>query len=419
MIACRNRDVQDPTYVRCERKTRRKTRGEGWKRPRKDPEGRKRQCTIASMRSGATLLRRLPARKAAGGRKPPASTMKEGSMFETASLSALPSFCIGHAEDAQAGTGCTVVIAPRGAACGVDVRGGGPATRETDLLKPENMIQDVHAVVLSGGSAFGLEASCGVMETLACRDIGFPLGQARVPIVVGACLFDLLVGKPIHPDKAMGRAAAEAALAQMDESCRAAETERKDDLAQGNVGAGCGATVGKIAEPERAMKSGLGWACLRAKDVVAAALVAVNALGCVRDESGTWISGVRDEAGGVMDPLAAIEHAATKAETQGTAGAGPCENTTIGVVITNAKLTKAQATKVSSTVHDAYARAIKPVHTANDGDTVFTFASREVDAPYDLVAVLATEAMQKAIVSAVKSAAGAFGLPAARDLDLR
>lgn len=345
--------------------------------------------------------------------------MKEGSMFETASLSALPSFCIGHAEDAQAGTGCTVVIAPRGAACGVDVRGGGPATRETDLLKPENMIQDVHAVVLSGGSAFGLEASCGVMETLAYRDIGFPLGQARVPIVVGACLFDLLVGKPIHPDKAMGRAAAEAALAQMDERCRTAETERKDDLAQGNVGAGCGATVGKIAEPERAMKSGLGWACLRAKDVVAAALVAVNALGCVRDESGTWISGVRDEADGVMDPLAAIEHAATKAETQGTASAGPCENTTIGVVITNAKLTKAQATKVSSTVHDAYARAIKPVHTANDGDTVFTFASREVDAPYDLVAVLATEAMQKAIVSAVKSAAGAFGLPAARDLDLR
>ncbi len=170
-------------------------------------------------------------------------------MFETASLSALPSFCIGHAEDAQAGTGCTVVIAPRGAACGVDVRGGGPATRETDLLKPENMIQDVHAVVLSGGSAFGLEASCGVMETLACRDIGFPLGQARVPIVVGACLFDLLVGKPIHPDKAMGRAAAEAALAQMDERCRAAETERKDDLAQGNVGAGCGATVGRWPSP--------------------------------------------------------------------------------------------------------------------------------------------------------------------------
>ncbi len=334
-------------------------------------------------------------------------------MFEPASLNDLTAFYIGHAENVRAGTGCTVVVAPKGAACGVDVRGGGPATRETDLLRPENMIQDVHAVVLAGGSAFGLEAACGVMEALAERGIGFSLGSAHVPIVVGACLFDLLVGEPAHPDKAMGRTAAEAALAQ---EGAAAD---KDLLSQGNVGAGCGATVGKLAEPERAMKSGFGWTCLRAGNVTAAALVAVNALGCVRDEAGAWVAGVRDEAGGVMEPLSALERGAVLAGSGSTAAKkpqGPCENTTIGVVLTNAKLTKAQAAKVSSTVHDAYARAIKPVHTANDGDTVFTFASREAEAPFDLVAVLATEAMQKAIVSAVRSAKGAFGLAAARDV---
>ena len=339
-------------------------------------------------------------------------------MFSPAPLESLTAFCIGHAHDAQAGTGCTVVVAPEGAACGVDVRGGGPATRETDLLRPENMIEAVHAVVLSGGSAFGLEASCGVMDALAERGIGFSLGDACVPIVVGACLFDLLVGAPAHPDKAMGRLAAENALAARAGGGTGAP------LAQGNVGAGCGATVGKLGAPKRAMKSGFGWACLRAGDVVAAALVAVNALGCVRDGDGTWVAGVRDGAGKVMDPLAALAASPLAAAAAGAGdvanaaagAAGPCENTTIGVVLTNAQLTKAQATKVSSTVHDAYARAIKPVHTQNDGDTVFTFASGDAPAATDVVAMLATEAMQQAIVSGVRHAEAAFGLPAARDV---
>lgn len=155
-------------------------------------------------------LRALPVYN---GRHEPSLPTKEALMFPAAPLSDLPAFCVGHAHDACAGTGCTVVVAPEGAVCGVDVRGGGPATRETDLLKPENMIEAVHAVVLSGGSAFGLEASCGVMDALAERGIGFPVGTARVPIVVGACLFDLLIGDPVHPDKAMGRFAAECALA--------------------------------------------------------------------------------------------------------------------------------------------------------------------------------------------------------------
>lgn len=337
-------------------------------------------------------------------------------MFEPASLDRLPAFCVGHAQNEDAGTGCTVILAPEGAVCGVDVRGGGPATRETDLLKPENMIQSVHAVVLSGGSAFGLEASCGVMEALAKRGVGFPVGEARVPIVVGACLFDLLVGNAEHPDKDMGRAAAEAALEWRADGDSPDATRRKRTLAQGNVGAGCGASVGKLAEPERAMKSGFGWACLAAGDLVAAAFVAVNALGCVRDENGRWIAGVLDDNGSVADPLSVMARSSMQdgAHAQ---EAGLCENTTIGAVVTNAKLTKAQAAKVASTVHDAYARAIKPVHTSNDGDTVFAFASGDVDAPYDLTAILATEAMQKAIVSGVMSAQSAYGLAGAGSAD--
>ena len=282
-------------------------------------------------------------------------------MLQPATLADLPAFLCAHAEDARAGTGCTVFIAPDGATCGVDVRGGGPATRETDLLKPENMIQAVHGVVLSGGSAFGLAAATGVMDELAARGIGFPV-----------------------------------------------------------EGAGCGASVGKLLGGERAMKAGLGICGLRLGELTACAVVAVNALGNVRSADGAWIAGCRDGEGRVMDPLEAFgvlaQQAAAHAEQEADPAAGPCANTTIGVVLTNARLTKAQATKASSTVHDAYARAIKPVHTSGDGDTVFTFASGEVEADYDTFAILATEAMQGAVVRAVEQAEGAYGLPAARDL---
>lgn len=334
-------------------------------------------------------------------------------MLQPASLADLPAFLCAHAEDARAGTGCTVVIAPDGATCGVDVRGGGPATRETDLLKPENMIEAVHGVVLSGGSAFGLAAATGVMEELAERGIGFPVESARVPIVVGACLFDLLVGQDAHPDAAMGRAAAQAAF----------ERDAAKPLAEGNAGAGCGASVGKLLGGQRAMKAGIGICGLRLGELAACAIVAVNALGNVRDANGTWIAGCRDDEGRLMDPLEAFgvlaQQAAARAVAEVDASAGPCANTTIGVVLTNARLTKAQATKASSTVHDAYARAIKPVHTSGDGDTVFTFASDEVDADYDTFAILATEAMQGAIERAITQAESAYGLPAACDLAAR
>lgn len=326
-------------------------------------------------------------------------------MFEQASLEDLTSFRFGHAQNDRTATGCTVIVAPGGAVCGVDVRGGGPATRETDLLKPENMIEAVHAVVLAGGSAFGLEASSGVMEMLSAENIGFPVENACVPIVVGACLFDLLVGDQDHPDKAMGRDAVRSALANK-------------PLSQGNVGAGTGATVGKLLGGDRAMKSGFGMHVVRFGELVVAALVAVNALGNVRGDDGSWIAGCRADDGSVMDGGHAFELTvqAMAAQTRAAESKGqPCANTTIGAVVTNAQLTKAQATKVSSTCHDAYARAIEPVHTSNDGDTIFTFASGEVASQVDLVAVMGTKAMERAIRSAVLFAKPAWGLPAASE----
>ena len=316
-------------------------------------------------------------------------------MIEKTDLTALPDFLFGHAQDVDAGTGCTVVIAPEGACCGIDVRGGAPATRETDLLRPENMIEKIHAVVLAGGSAFGLEASCGVMDALAQRGIGFHLDAACVPIVCGACLFDLTVGKDQHPDKAMGVAAVEAAFEGI-------------ALAEGNVGAGTGASVGKLLGRSHAMKSGFGIAVLQAGGLVVGALVALNALGNIIEPNGKLVAGCRGADGAIVDGLDALVLAA---EQLGQA-AVPA-NTTLGIVVTNAKLSKAQATKTASLVHDAYARTIKPVHTANDGDTVFTLASGQVEALPDLVAAIAAEAMASAIYRAIETATSAYGLPGA------
>lgn len=330
-------------------------------------------------------------------------------MFSPADFSDLPEFGAGHSTDLEALTGCTAFVARGdcrdGVTCGVDVRGGGPATRETDLLRPENMVQKANAVVIGGGSAFGLEASCGVMEELANEGVGFEVGSARVPIVPAACLFDLLVGKPAWPGKEAGA-----------EACRNALAHSGGDLAQGSVGAGTGATVGKTGLPEQAAKSGFGWSGRRMGELVVLACVAVNALGNVTAEDGSWLAGVHDEHGDVIDPLAAA--AATMASQAGAGtgtsaeqtaaeaenGAGPCGNTTLGVVLTNARLTKAQATKVAQQTHDGYARAIRPVHTTGDGDAVFVMASGKAITPTDMVGVMAADAMEAAIRSAVRHA---------------
>lgn len=297
-------------------------------------------------------------------------------------------------------TGCTVIVCPAGATGGVDVRGGAPATRETDLLRPEETVQCLHAVVLSGGSAFGLAASTGVIEELERRDIGLDVGVTKVPIVSGACLFDLMCGPcDIRPTAADG---ADAVAAALDETA---------PLVRGNVGAGTGCTVGKLAGAERCMKSGLGECVRSCGELVCGAVSAVNAVGDIVDPtSGIALAGLLDEAGEhVIDSTEVLLSLAATMPLSRT-------NTTISCVVTNARLTKAEATKVAQMAADAYAHTIRPTHTTNDGDTIFVMATGEVEMPLDVVGVLATKALEGAIVDAARSAKGAYGFKAACDL---
>lgn len=339
------------------------------------------------------------------------------SIFSPADFSDLPEFGVGHYTNMEALTGCTCFVArgkcAEGATCGVDVRGGGPATRETDLLRPENMVQKVNAVMLSGGSAFGLETANGAMRVLDREGMGFNVGPVRVPIVPAACIFDLLRGKPVWPTIDDGAYACEKAL-KMDSA----------SLAMGVVGAGTGAMVGQMGMPDQASKSGFGWSGLCFGELVVIACVVVNAAGNVVAEDGRWLAGVHDEDDVVLDPLLAAMSATEKMHelpSTGVSGeiadelssntAGHTTNTTLGVVLTNASLTKAQATKVSQQAQNGYARAIKPVHTLNDGDTIFTMASGTLDSSIgffdflpDLVGIMAADAMEDAIRKAVEIA---------------
>lgn len=322
------------------------------------------------------------------------------SSAQIASVTQIPGVFAAHATNGAAGTGCTVIICPSGATGGVDVRGGAPATRETDLLRPEETVDVLHSVVLSGGSAFGLAAACGVADELERRGIGLDVGVARVPIVSGACLFDLACGDPsVRPTADDGRAA-----------CARALDDPDVPLARGNVGAGTGCTVGKLAGPERAMKGGLGEDVERAGELVCGAVSAVNACGDVRDpDTGEAIAGMRDATGGLARTLDVLLGGSASMPLERT-------NTTISCVVTNARLTKAQATKVAQMAADAYAHAISPTHTTNDGDTVFVMATGAVEAPVDVVGSLATRALGRAIADGARQAATAYGYPAARDL---
>lgn len=309
-------------------------------------------------------------------------------------------FLIGNAENKESGTGCTAILCPEGAAAGVDVRGGGPATRETDLLRPVNMIEQIHCVMLSGGSAFGLAAGDGAMQYLSEKGYGFETGFGNVPIVCGASLFDLATGDGnIRPDKAMGY-----------EACRAAFDG--EPLKQGNYGAGTGATVGKYLGAERMMKSGLGLYATALGDIKCGAAVAVNCLGDVTDtETGKKIAGIMNEEGSALASTCDImidEIAHNRNVFTG--------NTTIGCIVTNAKLTKSQCSKLASITHNAYARAISPVHTSADGDTIFVMTTGEYEASPDALGVLAVKVMEKAIARAVINAESAYGIKAACDL---
>lgn len=314
------------------------------------------------------------------------------------SISEIKGIRIGHAQSILGGTGCTAIICDKGARAGVDVRGGGPATRETDLLKSENMIEEIHCVMLSGGSSYGLDACSGAMEYLEKKNIGFDVGTGVVPIVCGASLFDLVVGdSKVRPDKAMGY-----------EACT--ESEKRQPL-QGNVGAGTGATVGKFLGVERLMKSGIGIYAVSVGDIQCAAIVAVNALGDVIDvESGKRIAGILNEDKTKIANTEEIMFSQIEEKRNVFSG-----NTTIGCIITNAKLTKAQANKLASVSHNGYARAIRPVHTSADGDSIFVMATGEAEAAFDSLGALAAHVMAKAINNAVLNAKPAYGLKASED----
>ncbi len=317
-------------------------------------------------------------------------------------LTAIPGLKVGHFTLSERPTGCTVVLAEGGAVGGVDVRGGAPGTRETALLDPVNSVQVVHGVVLSGGSAFGLDAASGVVRYLDERGIGYQVGPNVVPIVVGAILFDLSVGDDprIRPGADCGY--------------RAASHAGTETSPEGNVGAGAGATVGKLGGMARAMKGGVGTASITLDNgLTVAAIVAVNAVGDIIDPAtGTVVAGVRTEDGRGLADARVLLRAGASNEPQSGA------NTTIGVVATNATLTKAEATKVAQMAQDGLARAIYPAHTPGDGDTVFALATGTFsgDATVSRIGALAADVMAEAIVRAVRAATGLPGIPAASDM---
>jgi L-aminopeptidase/D-esterase-like protein len=319
----------------------------------------------------------------------------------------VPGIKVGHATDKEALTGCTVVLCEDGAVGGVDQRGGAPGTRETDSMQPMHLVQKAHAVVLAGGSAFGLEAATGVVRYLEERGIGYDTQVAKVPIVPAAILFDLGIGDAsVRPDAAMGYAA-----------CQAADDS---PVAEGNVGAGTGATVGKIMGIGQAMKAGLGTASADlGEGLMVGAIVAVNAFGDVIDpQMGQILAGARSLGGtGFADTLAVMKSLVGKTSLK----FAESRDTIIGVVATNARLNKEEANKVAQMAQDGLARAVRPAHTMFDGDTLFALATGSnnepsMEADVNTVGAYAAEVVAEAIVRAVKTAEGAAGLPAWRDL---
>ena len=307
---------------------------------------------------------------------------------------------IGQVENAAAGTGCTVLLCEEGMCAGLDVRGGGPASRESQLLDPLAAAQTIHGIVLAGGSAFGLGAAGGVMNYLEERGVGYDVGVTKVPLVVQSDLFDLTAGDPFtRPDPAMGYEAARRAM-------------EEPNYRDGNYGAGCGATVGKIAGMETCMKSGIGSFALQLGELQIGAVVAVNALGDVFDwRTGRQIAGLLTEDRRALRSTTAYMRASIRSVENRFV-----ENTTIGAVVTNGAFSKAALCKIAGMAHDGLARSIRPVHTSYDGDSLYAVSVGDVDADQELVGTLAAEVVSEAITRAVRSAESAYGYPAARDL---
>jgi L-aminopeptidase/D-esterase-like protein len=315
--------------------------------------------------------------------------------IETISINDIAGFRIGQAENARAATGCTVIACEEGAICGVEVRGGSPGTLDTDALDTTRNRPFTHAVLLSGGSAFGLASAGGVMRFLEEQGIGRDMGTARVPAVAGAILFDLKCGSAkIRPDAAMGYAACENAWAGT-------------PFQSGNHGAGCGALVGKLWGFERGMKSGIGSAAFRLGGLEVGAIMAVNCIGDVL-EKGRIIAGALTEDRTRFSP-------GEEALLEALPDVPPEGNTIIGCVITNAGLNKDMATRLAGLTHNGIARVIRPAHTMFDGDTMFALCCGRVEAQVDAVGILACRAVEAAVIDAVKSAKSAFGFISYRD----
>jgi L-aminopeptidase/D-esterase-like protein len=315
------------------------------------------------------------------------------------SITDIPGILVGHDTDLDNGTGCTVILCPpEGAVAGVDVRGPAPGTLGTDTLRTGRLVERVHGIVLTGGSAFGLASIDGVMRYLEQKNIGLQVGVVRVPIVAGAVIFDLTFGNPrVRPTSESGY--------------RAAKAASSSTIAEGNVGAGTGATVGKMLGVEHAMKGGLGTASQKiANDVIVAALVVVNAVGDVVDpRTGAILAGARDPSGGWLDSGSAIKNAPPPPLPATT-------NTTIGVVATNAALTKEQANIIAMMAHNGIARVVRPAHLLFDGDTLFVLSVGNARGDINAIGHTASEIVAEAIVRAVNAAETLHGVPARKDL---
>ena len=315
----------------------------------------------------------------------------------------VPGIRVGHYTDLRAATGCTVVLCESGAVGGVDVRGSAPGTRETDLLRPGSLVPQIDAVLLTGGSAFGLSAASGVVGYLEERGRGYRAGPYTVPIVSAAVLFDLGVGNAgVRPGP--------------DEGYRACQAASAGDVAQGSVGAGTGATVAKALGVGRRVKGGVGTAGIDLGDgVLVGAIVAVNAVGGVHDpDTGELVAGARSaDSVGMVDVLDAMVSSSGESPSPKFAA-----NTTIGVIATNARLDREQANKLASVAHDGLALAVRPAHTTHDGDTMFALATGTSDRDVDLDRLCAATVacVARAIVNGVREATGLAGVPAASEL---
>ena len=314
--------------------------------------------------------------------------------MKTISIKDIEGIRIGNAQNFTGGTGCTVILSETGMCAGLDVRGGGPASRESELLKPLAAAQSIHAVLLGGGSAFGLDAAGGVMQFLEEKGIGFDVGVTKVPLVCQSDIFDLTVADAhTRPDKAMGY-----------EACKGAY---KNNYQDGNFGVGTGATIGKFRGMDYCMKSGIGSYAVQIGELKVGAIVAVNALGDIYDHhSGRIVAGMLNE-----ERSAKLLYSSYEVHDNKFVG-----NTTIGAIITNARFDKSQLSKIAGMAHNGYARSIRPVHTSADGDSIYALSVGNIAADCDMVGTLAADVMSEAILSAVKNAESAYGYLAYKDL---